>query len=111
MKFKVFILMIFINSILGDRCNAKGNFDETSKECICTNKYITYPKSSIVQCNYERRSKNVTIFLAILGGAIGADQFYLGNNIKALFKVLFPIVLFIIIMKTHEKKIFNIDYR
>jgi hypothetical protein len=110
MKFLILLILV-ISCLNNPSCNNKGNYIESINDCKCQERFITYPEESELKCNYELKSKNVTKFLSLIFGIIGADQFYLGNNFKAMFKVLFPLFLFYVILKAHENRKFTSPYR
>ncbi len=91
------LLIMSVQSVGQNECNNKGIYD--GKDCICLKEYITHPRDSKVQCNYELRSLKIAKFLSVFAGFLGFDMFYLGNNIKGIFKCFFPIIIFYIILR------------
>jgi hypothetical protein len=86
-------------------CNKHGIFNNTTNECKCVQGFVTFPKDSKIQCNYELRSYNIARYISFFGGIFGADMFYLGYFMKGLFKCFFPIGTLFLILKIQDHKI------
>eukprot|EP00933_Yihiella_yeosuensis_P031509 TRINITY_DN2508_c1_g1_i1.p1 TRINITY_DN2508_c1_g1~~TRINITY_DN2508_c1_g1_i1.p1 ORF type:complete len:266 (+),score=29.02 TRINITY_DN2508_c1_g1_i1:112-909(+) len=73
-----------------DVCNRQGSciaFDPTDIYnpilfCKCN------PEYGGTECQFRRKKQSTTFFLALLGGWAGVDQFYLGNYIDMVLKIL-----------------------
>ncbi len=111
-----FIIFIFSNfylircaneTIPNSICNGRGIYDANSKICNCVKEYVTYPKDSNIQCNYELRSQSVAKFLSLFCGFLGADMFYLGFTWKGLFKCFFPLGVFFVFFQLLNYKSFK----
>ena len=70
-------------------CNGKGIYDQNN--CYCLQNYESINGE---YCNYERKKKIVAIILSLFFGFTGADQYYLGKNIRGFLKVVLPVFLF-----------------
>ena len=88
-----FILNVYCNE--EQTCNNKGIYDIKKHRCLCIDEYETIDD---IQCIYQKRSKTIATLMSIFGGALGAEQFYLGNNFKGFVKVFIPIMLLLSIM-------------
>jgi hypothetical protein len=70
-------------------CNGKGIYEQNN--CYCLQNYESINGE---YCNYERKKKIVAIILSLFFGFTGADQYYLGKNIRGFLKVVLPVFLF-----------------
>ena len=70
-------------------CNGKGIYEQNT--CYCLENYESINGQ---YCNYERKKKIVAIILSLFFGFTGADQYYLGKNIRGFLKVVLPVFLF-----------------
>ena len=70
-------------------CNGKGIYEQNN--CYCLQNYESINGE---YCNYERKKKIIAIILSLFFGFTGADQYYLGKNIRGFLKVVLPVFLF-----------------
>ena len=70
-------------------CNGKGIYEQNN--CYCLQNYESINGE---YCNYERKKKIVAIILSLFFGFTGADQYYLGKNIRGFLKVVLHVFLF-----------------
>lgn len=100
-------LTVFSNNL--NLCSKHGILNDlnltSANECKCVLGYVTFPKDSKLQCNYELRSYNVAVYISLFAGIFGADMFYLGYFMKGLFKCFFPIGTFFLMIKIQDHKI------
>eukprot|EP00484_Ammonia_sp_Unknown_P027638 CAMPEP_0197036012 /NCGR_PEP_ID=MMETSP1384-20130603/13639_1 /TAXON_ID=29189 /ORGANISM="Ammonia sp." /LENGTH=214 /DNA_ID=CAMNT_0042466137 /DNA_START=44 /DNA_END=688 /DNA_ORIENTATION=+ len=82
-------------------CSARGvcvvpvPSDTSASLCVCDNGYTTHPMpatntaSDVVYCNYQQRQQLTAFLLSFFVGWTGADRFYVGDWIVAVFKLLY----------------------
>ena len=74
-------------------CNGKGIYEQNN--CYCLQNYESINGE---YCNYERKKKIVAIILSLFFGFTGADQYYLGKNIRGFLKVVLPVFFFFFLL-------------
>jgi len=95
MKKSIIFLFLFFQLIQTEDnndesiCNGKGIYEQNN--CYCLQNYESINGE---YCNYERKKKIVAIILSLFFGFTGADQYYLGKNIRGFLKVVLPVFLF-----------------
>lgn len=99
-------------------CNNHG-FCLNNTHCRCDPYYFTYYKKDdmkfdFIQCNYRQLSKKSIFILSFFLGTLAFDQMILGNILKAIVKMILPMILILvgnslfIMGKSKENKILQI---
>jgi len=80
------------------------NFAQSN--CTCINEYTTFPNTSIIKCNYEKKKQQTAFFLELFV-SYGSGHFYLNNVQFAIPKFLFWFIgyyLFIVLRVIFKQK-------
>jgi TM2 domain. len=74
-------------------CNYHGVCTSAGDDCICDEHYITYNPPNNTKCNYKQKKRLVAFLLQFYFGALGAGEWYLGNNDLACFIVMYTLLI------------------